>query len=253
MIASGLFEVYRLTENFRSEGSIIENGKRILKGKMPKKDFDFEIYRSKTESQAYNGLIALMNQYYKKEDPFYCQMIEASKKGPAGCDAINNRMHKEIHKRLSKKEEISDDLMVDDKIMFIRNEYETKYDDGESYSIPLYANGEIAIIRSLDDDEVVIYDDSEERVMKRSVLNDARLCYSYTIHKSQGSENSVVIIYLSGDDNVKVMMNRNLLYTAVTRAKSSLIILGSIESFNSSIKTLYANDRLTLLKTYKKD
>ena len=72
------------------------------------------------------------------------------------------------------------------------------------------------------------------------------LAYAISIHKSQGSEYDNVVIVLA--KSFKRMFYNKLIYTAVTRAKESLIILGSLESFNSSIKTLYANDRNTLLK-----
>ncbi len=248
MIESNLFGVYRLTENFRSEGSIIENANRVLSGELPKNEYDFEIRKAGSEQQAYNVLSDLMEEYYKDEDPFYSQIIEPSRKGAAGCDAINSRAHKMVHKKLGNN--ISEDLMVNDKIMFIRNEYINVVENGEVISIPLYTNGEISVITALDYEEVTIFDGYEERTLKRSVLNDARLCYSYTIHKSQGSENEVVIIYLSGDDNVKRMMNRNLLYTAITRAKKKVIILHTGDALKSCIENEYYIKRNTRLLEY---
>jgi len=244
VISSGLFPVYRLTENFRSEGTIIDNGKRVLKGKEPIKADDFAIGRAKNEFHAYSILSRLMDMYYKKDEPFYCQLIEASKKGAAGCDALNIRTHRNTHKELG--EDISDELMNGDKIMFIRNEYVNEMDEnGETRSVPIYTNGEVAVIEDLDDDEVTLFDGTDERTMKRSVLNDARYAYSYTIHKSQGSENGVIIIYLSGEENVKRMMNRNLLYTAITRAKKKVILLYTGDALESCLKNEYFVKRRT--------
>ncbi len=246
MINSNLFGVYRLTENFRSEGSIIENANKVLNGELPNKSYDFEIKKASTEQQAFTIVSDLMEEYYKQEDPFYSQIIEPSRKGPAGCDAINSKAHKMVHKNLG--DNVSEDLMVGDKIMFIRNEYKSvKSDDGDIESVPLYTNGEIVTIQSLDEEDVTIYDGYEERILKRSVLNDARLCYAYTIHKSQGSENNVIIIYLSGDNNVKCMMNRNLLYTAITRAKKKVILVYTGDALESCIKNEYFVQRNTRL------
>lgn len=240
MIASELFNVYRLTENFRSEGSIVENANQVMRGLMPKEESDFEIKRVSSEKEGHKVLSELMELYYKPDDPFYCQMIEASKKGAAGCLAMNAEVHKAVHASLGKN--VSEELMVGDKIMFIRNEYI----NGETE--PLYTNGEVVQIVALTDSEVVIFDGEGERTLNRSALSDARLCYSYTIHKSQGSENDVVIIYLSGTENVKRMMNRNLLYTAITRAKKKVIIVYSEDALESCIKNEYAVKRNTKLK-----
>ena len=138
--------------------------------------------------------------------------------------------------------------MVGDKIMFIRNEYKNRInEDGSVTTDALYTNGEIAVIKHLTDEEVVVYDGDEERTLKRTALNDARLCYSYTIHKSQGSENEVIIIYLSGEDNVKCMMNRNLLYTAITRAKKKVFLLYSKDALESCLNNEYFVKRNTNL------
>ena len=246
IIASGLFPVYRLTENFRSEGSIIDNAKRVLAGEMPQKAPDFQIGKAKNEQHAFAILSKLMDMHYKKDEPFKCQLIEASKKGAAGCDALNIRTHRCVHKDLGNN--VSDELMNNDKIMFIRNEYVARTNaDGELISVPLYTNGEVAVIKSLDDNEVTLFDGYNERTLRRSVLNDARFAYSYTIHKSQGSENELIIIYLSGDENVKRMMNRNLLYTAITRAKKNVIILYTGDALESCIKNEYFVERRTRL------
>lgn len=245
MIASNLFGVYRLVQNFRSEGSIIENANKVLNGQFPSSNFDFEIKHVETEHQAYNELFDLMKQYYNPSNPFYSQVIEPSKKGAAGCEAINHMAHKYVHQNLG--DNISDDMMVGDKIMFIRNEYQTIIDGDDTKSEPLYTNGEQVTINALTDDEVTIFDGDKEKTLKRTVLNDAKLSYSYTIHKSQGSENEVIIIYLSGEDNVKCMMNRNLLYTAITRAKKKVVLVYSGNALDSCIKNEYFIKRNTRL------
>ena len=85
-------------------------------------------------------------------------------------------------------------------------------------------------------------------IYKSGEFDRFTLAYAISIHKSQGSEYDNVVVILA--KSFKRMFYNKLIYTAVTRAKSSLIIIGSISSFNSSIKTLYANKRNTILKTY---
>ena len=86
-------------------------------------------------------------------------------------------------------------------------------------------------------------------VYKSGEFDRFTLAYAISIHKAQGSEYDNVVIVLAS--SFKRMFYNKLIYTAVTRAKQSLIIIGSIKSFNESVKTLYANDRNTLLKTYR--
>ena len=247
MIESNLFGVYRLVKNFRSDGAILGNANRVLEGKFPKDDNDtFRVMQVNSDEEGFKMLTRIMKHFYDVTDPFKCQLIEPSKKGSAGCYRLNEFMHKETHAFLGSK--ISDDIMVGDKIMFMRNEYKNKIDeDGNVTADVLYTNGEIAVVKHLTDEEVVIYDGDEERTLKRTVLNDAKLCYSYTIHKSQGSENEIIVIYLSGEDNVKCMMNRNLLYTAITRAKKKVILLYSKDALESCLNNEFFVNRKTRL------
>lgn len=234
IIESKKFPVYRLTENFRQKGngSIIDNANLILDGITPKQSENFKIFKAKNEEDAFNGLCYFIKMLYNIKDPFLTQLIEPSRKGFAGTYKMNQYIHKElIH---NGKEDISPSPMVNDKIIF----KQTNYDVG-------YVNGDIGIIKALTANEVVIWNDFEELVLPLSALNDLELAYSYTIHKSQGSENENVIIYLP--EEMKHMMTRSLFYTAVTRAKKNVIVIytgNALELCLSNISDKKRNTRL---------
>lgn len=211
MIAGGKIPVYRLEENFRQKngGSVYENGKRILSGQMPVAHADFQIFRAKDEKDAYTGLCYLIRQYYDKGEPLKTQVIEPSRKGAAGTYKINQYVHTDItHKNVPG---ISPQPSVHDKIIFNHTDYSLGY-----------VNGDIGIIESMNADEIVA-DIGERIIVPAASIHDMELGYAYTIHKSQGSENDTVIIYLS--EEMSHMMTRSLLYTAVTRAKNMVVIV----------------------------
>ena len=135
--------------------------------------------------------------------------------------------------------------MVGDKIMFKINHYVNSSEDSDEVSIGEYVNGEIGIIKSMDSEDLIFDNGEEEKVLPVSSLFDATLCYSCTIHKAQGSENDVVIICLP--DSVSYMMNRNLLYTAITRAKKKIIIVYTGDALESCINDRYNVARNTRL------
>ena len=262
MTSSNLFDVFRLIKNFRSDGdgTIIDNAQAILKGNMPKQADDFNIIRANSDSHAYYILGDILKQEYCVNDPYRCQLIEPSKKGSAGCDAMNSFMHKYVHSYLGDK--VSNDFMVDDKIMFLYNNriYSSKHCDEHGNKIPIlkYVNGEVGKIESIieptnakdteDGGNVTISTiDGKIKKITLTELSDCQLAYAYTIHKSQGSENEVIIIYLSGAKNVKQMMNRNLLYTAITRAKKKVYLVHSGDALRSCINNEFAVIRRTKL------
>lgn len=229
--------MYRLTENFRQKGSgsIIDNANLILEGHMPQRSNDFKIYKAKNEEDAFNGLCYFMNTLYDAKDPFLTQMIEPSRKGIAGTYAMNQYVHQKIVH--ANQTDVAPAPMLHDKVIFKR----TDYDIG-------YVNGDIGIITSIDTNEVCIWNDSENLVFPVSVLNDVELAYSYTIHKSQGSENDQIIIYLP--EEMRHMMTRSLLYTAVTRAKKSVIIIYTGDALSECLSNVSDKKRNTRLQEF---
>ena len=167
------------------------------------------------------------------------QVLAPMYKGVNGIDSINEMMA-DIFNPNSKKYQIGDKYYrVGDKVIQLINDVENNV-----------FNGDIGYIKSIEmvDKKVnIVINFMGNKVLYKSGEFDRfTLAYAISIHKSQGSEYDNVVIVLA--KSFKRMFYNKLIYTAVTRAKESLIIIGSLDSFNSSIKTLYANDRKTLLK-----
>lgn len=222
LIASGKFPVYRLEENFRqANGSSIQpNADRILAEQMPVSTNDFQIYKAKDEQDSYKALKYFMNMYYDKNDPYKVQLIEPSRKGAAGTFKMNRYMHN----KLILNDENGDDYIpkTGDKIIFSR----TDYDEG-------YVNGDMGIITGLSNHVMNVNLEGYPITVSRKSMADVEFGYSYTIHKSQGSENPIIIIYLP--EKMKHMMTNSLLYTAVTRARNTVIIIYEDDSLKTCI------------------
>lgn len=222
LIASGKFPVYRLEENFRqANGSSIQpNADRILAEQMPVSTNDFQIYKAKDEQDSYKALKYFMNMYYDKNDPYKVQLIEPSRKGAAGTFKMNRYMHN----KLILNDENDDDYIpkTGDKIIFSR----TDYDEG-------YVNGDMGIITGLSNHVMNVNLEGYPITVSRKSMADVEFGYSYTIHKSQGSENPIIIIYLP--EKMKHMMTNSLLYTAVTRARNTVIIIYEDDSLETCI------------------
>ena len=141
-----------------------------------------------------------------------------------------------------------------DKVMQIKNNYQAEWKVFSRYGIPIdkgtgIFNGDIGTILQINDfaSEVVVEFDEHRRVVyPYAQLNELELAYAVTIHKSQGSEYPAVIIPLL--PGPKMLYNRNLLYTGVTRAKNCVTILGSRKTVQEMIDNNYQNLRYTGLK-----
>lgn len=231
LIASGEFSYCRLTANFRQAkgGTILKNARdKILKGLFPENSADFHLIRAATEQSAFTAVTKLAAAFYSDDDPFATQVIEPSYKGAAGVDAVNDRMREILKRDPSKR------ISYKDKIMFTCTNYRLGY-----------VNGQMGIVGYMDDRDVIIKTDGKELCLPRSALNDIVPAYSYTIHKAQGSEADRVIIYLPEDPDV--MLQRSLLYTAVTRARKEVYIIYVGDSLRKAVTHDVMRDRKTRL------
>jgi len=171
------------------------------------------------------------------------QVLVPMYKGINGIDSLNEMMANIFNPNQDKYQIGDKYFRVGDKVIQLINDVENNVFNGDI--------GYIKRIDSIDRKLVVTINFMGNNVIYKSGEFDRfTLAYAISIHKSQGSEYDNVVIVLAS--SFKRMFYNKLIYTAVTRAKSSLIILGSLDSFNSSVKTLYANDRITLLKMNKK-
>ena len=242
MVDSGQIPVVRLTEIFRQSGrsAIVTNAHRINEGQMPilegLEDFGFEPMEE--QEAVIRRLIALNSGKAAKlgaQEPLQdIQVLAPMKKGPLGVYNLNKRLQEALNPPAHKKKErkYGDVLFREgDKVMQIKNDYRLAWTRSLPHQPPEMGegvyNGDLGTIMSIDLYEQtleVLFDDGRSAVYSFSMLEELELAYCISIHKSQGSEFPIVLLPLLGGP--PMLLNRNLLYTAVTRARHMVCILG---------------------------
>ena len=242
MVDSGQIPVVRLTEIFRQSGrsAIVTNAHRINEGQMPilegLEDFGFEPMEE--QETVIRRLIALNSGKAAKlgaQEPLQdIQVLAPMKKGPLGVYNLNKRLQEALNPPAHKKKERKYGDVVfreGDKVMQIKNDYRLAWTRSLPHQPPEMGegvyNGDLGTIMSIDLYEQtleVLFDDGRSAVYSFSMLEEMDLAYCISIHKSQGSEFPIVLLPLLGGP--PMLLNRNLLYTAVTRARHMVCILG---------------------------
>ncbi len=242
MVDSGQIPVVRLTEIFRQSGrsAIVTNAHRINEGQMPilegLEDFGFEPMEE--QEAVIRRLIALNSGKAAKlgaREPLQdIQVLAPMKKGPLGVYNLNKRLQEALNPPAHKKKERKYGDVVfreGDKVMQIKNDYRLAWTRSLPHQPPEMGegvyNGDLGTIMSIDlyDQTLeVLFDDGRSAVYSFSMLEELELAYCISIHKSQGSEFPIVLLPLLGGP--PMLLNRNLLYTAVTRARHMVCILG---------------------------
>lgn len=240
MIASEVMPVVKLTDIFRQseESLIIVNAHRINNGEVPElteRTRDFFFMRRNTPNDVANTVVDLyknrLPKTYKINAISDIQVLTPTKKGITGTTELNRQLQMSINPPLQGKREYKygDTVFREgDKVMQTKNNYDMGYstecgEDGQG----IY-NGDMGIVDSihLEDKYMVIsFDDGKIVEYPFTNLDEIELAYAITVHKSQGSEFSYVIIPVSM--YVPMLMTRNLFYTAITRAKTMVILVGS--------------------------
>ncbi len=183
------------------------------------------------------------------------QILTPTKKGKLGTKELNKTLQQAINPENSKKKErkFGDSIFREgDRVMQIKNNYDIFWDreiDGVYENSTGVFNGEIGRIEKIDLNErqmKVVFDDEKNVWYQFSELDQLELAYAITIHKSQGSEFDVVI--LAAPQAAPMLLTRNLLYTAITRAKKLLVVLGSNNTINYMINNVDSKKRNTGLK-----
>ncbi len=247
LIGSGKFPTIILQKIFRQaeESDIVMNAHRIHNGEKPvldNKSKDFFFLERNDSNVIYKHLIQLIRDKlpgYVQADPYEIQVLTPMKKGPLGVVKLNEILQQYLNPPApGKKEHFYGDLVLreGDKVMQIRNNYQAQWRVLGKNNIEVDSgmgvfNGDMGIVKEIDEysqDVVVEYDERRQVRYPFSELDEIELSYAITIHKSQGSEYPAVIVpILSGP---RMLFNRNLLYTAVTRARKTVCILGSSET-----------------------
>ncbi len=249
IIASGAVPVVSLTEIFRQakDSSIIVNAHLINQGVIPALDTtrgsssDFYFIQKEEPEEALAVILELLNGRIKRAfgfDPIDdVQVLTPMNRGSVGASNLNVELQKVLNPREDGITRGGRNFRVDDKVMQIRNNY-----DKEVY------NGDIGRILKIDteDQEVTVVFDGRRVSYDYSDLDELILAYAVSVHKSQGSEYPCVVIPLLTQHYV--MLQRNLIYTAITRGKKLVILVGSKRAFAIAVKNDKTQKRYTHLK-----
>ena len=253
IIRSGQFPVVELKKIFRqaSESDIVVNAHKINKGEQVEinnKSRDFFFLKRYDADIIIRVVIALIQEKlpkYVEAKPFEIQVLTPMRKGLLGVERLNQILQRYLNPPdASKKEkEIGQGLFREgDKVMQVRNNYQLEWEIRGRYGIPIEKgvgvfNGDTGIIKTINEfaeTAEVEFEDGRWAEYSFKQLDELELAYAVTLHKSQGSEYPAVIIpLLSGP---RMLMNRNLLYTAVTRARKCVTVVGSEETFRDMIR-----------------
>ncbi len=247
LIGSGKFPTIILQKIFRQaeESDIVMNAHRIHNGEKPvldNKSKDFFFLERDDSNVIYKHMIQLIRDKlpgYVGANSYDIQVLTPMRKGPLGAIQLNLVLQEYLNPPdSSKKEHAYGDQIIreGDKVMQIRNNYQAQWEVMGKYNVPIDSgmgvfNGDMGIVREISEysQEVVVEYDEHRRVRYPfSDLDEIELSYAITIHKSQGSEYPAVIMPILGGP--RMLLNRNLLYTAVTRAKNTVCILGSSQT-----------------------
>jgi exodeoxyribonuclease V alpha subunit len=244
IIDSNVIPVVKLDKIFRQAeaGMIVVNAHKINSGIVPDLTdaIDFK-FLQQNDNQISFALAACIENLAQKYDYLReIQILTPMRKTESGTIALNNTLQKSLNKqKLIKISRFGSDFYNNDKVMQIVNNY-TK----EVY------NGDVGIVTDIDLEEQIIFVDFDDKKVSYEFneLDQLILAYASTIHKSQGSEYKVVIIPMSMQH--KIMLSRKLLYTALTRAKELVIIIGSQEAIKMAVYTTENHTRFSKLKDF---
>ncbi|NSF73084.1 ATP-dependent RecD-like DNA helicase [Blautia wexlerae] len=264
IIHSGCFPVIELTKIFRqaSESDIVVNAHKINRGEpveINNKSRDFFFLKRYDADMIIRVVIALIQDKlprYVNARPFEIQVLTPMRKGLLGVERLNQMLQRYLNPQDgSKKEKTLGDRLFrqGDKVMQIKNDYQMEWEVRGRYGIPVEKgigvfNGDTGILREINEfaeTAEVEFEDGRFATYSFKQLEELELAYAITIHKSQGSEYPAVILpVLSGP---QMLLNRNLLYTAVTRARKCVTVVGSEETFAEMIRNEKQQKRYSAL------
>lgn len=252
MIMSECFQVVYLKKIFRQseQSSIIVNAHKINEGIHPDlsvKTRDFFFLEKDSSDVILKYIVILIRDKLPAEfkvKPYELQVLTPMRKGTLGVETLNPVLQKYLNPPSpSKKEHESGDVIFreGDKVMQVKNNYNLEWEIASKYGITIdkgsgIFNGDMGIIVNIDDfneNLTVEFDGMRRVVYPFSGLDELEHAYAVTIHKSQGSEYPAVVIPLL--NGPRLLFNRNLLYTGVTRARDCVVLLGSSDQVNNMI------------------
>lgn len=266
LMNSEAFPMVTLEKIFRQAGEsdIVVNAHRINKGEqiaLDNKSRDFFLLERNDVNVIYKHMIQLIREMlpkYVNATPFDIQVLTPMRKGSLGCETLNGILQRYLNPADPHKKEHSYGNTVfreGDKVMQIKNNYQLEWEIVGRYNIPIdkgmgVFNGDMGRVLEINETMstlLVEFDDGRRVNYPFSGLEELELSYVITIHKSQGSEYPAVILPLLGGP--RMLFNRNLLYTGITRARNCVTILGSSETVRNMIDNVSENRRYTALES----
>ncbi|MBR3885191.1 MAG: ATP-dependent RecD-like DNA helicase [Clostridia bacterium] len=266
IIASNRFRVVELTQIYRqSEDSMIaQNAHKINNSEMPdlkQKSSDFFYSTTSEPALVAKEIVSLMAEripnFYGDITSDDIQVITPMKAGLAGANNLNVLIQERLNPKSSGKKEIELQkriFRVGDRVMQVVNNYDKEWEKYTKFGAVSYGegvfNGDAGKIDDINEEinEIyVMFDDGRRACYSYAELDEIVLSYAITIHKSQGSEFPVVIIPIMGGS--PLLMNKNLLYTAVTRAKKMVVLIGKSSNIYYMVMNKSSAVRHTMLKT----
>ncbi len=268
--ANGIVPVSYLTQIYRQENDkslIVENAHRINRGEMPKidnssKDFFFDMKSSpKDIADAVISMVTERIPKYKGVQPKDIQVLCPMKKGIAGVEHLNVMLQETLNPHDISKNEVHIGnflLREGDKVIHTVNNYNLEWiklddmgDTAES-GVGVF-NGDIGYIKSIEKNNgkttlTVEFDDLRIAKYDSEAAYDLLLAYAISVHKSQGSEFPIAIIAVTAGNYM--ILTRNLLYTAVTRAKEMVVLIGDKDNVAKMVRNNYTQKRYSMLKDF---
>lgn len=265
LIESNFIKVVRLKDIFRQgeESLIVTNAHKINNGEMPyinRRDGDFFFENKDNVDLILSTIIDLINRRlpnFKKAWDKYrdIQILTPTRKGILGVQNLNNKLQEVLNpKSPSKREKELKEVIFreGDKVMQTKNNYSLKWirvnGSGENEGVGVF-NGDMGFIQSINEEEktiTIIFDDERKVVYDYIYLDELELAYAITIHKSQGSEFKVIIT--PAFMGSPLLMNKNLLYTAITRAKELVVVVGIPKALKYMVSNTRSMERYSSLR-----
>ncbi|MBQ7469991.1 MAG: ATP-dependent RecD-like DNA helicase [Pseudobutyrivibrio sp.] len=265
ILASDKFESVKLEKIFRQaqESDIVMNAHKIHQGQhvlLDNKSKDF-FFLKRDDADT---IISVMLTLVKEKMPKYVdagiseiQVITPTRKGLLGVERLNSILQRYLNPESPDKKEWKGDTRVfreGDKVMQIRNNYQLEWEVTGNYNITIEKglgvfNGDVGIIKDINEwgkTVTVEFEEGRKVVYPFASLDELELAYAITVHKSQGSEYPAVVMPIV--DGPKMLMNRNILYTAITRAKKCVTMVGDADVFYSMVDNTSQAKRYSGLK-----
>ena len=259
MVDSGSVPVIRLNEIFRQSGrsSIVTNAHLVNEGRMPDLGMyeDFQFYACPSAAVALESVKNLCSDYAYIGKSGEIQVLSPMKSNLLGVFNLNAALQQELNPPSEDKTEYKFGetvFRVGDRVMQIRNNYELEWvkrvASRSAQSGSGVFNGDIGTVMEIDTGSsqmTVLFDDERSVDYSFSLLDELELAYCISVHKSQGSEFSTVVLPLV--NGPRMLFNRNILYTAITRARHTVVILGTAECVHQMVNNCNVRKRYSAL------